>query len=130
MKGLAVAVAVVACAVLSGRALGDEVHPVRPLPGYRCMMLNLTQEQFMSVRVPVRAQPLASAPEVGWAGTNVAVRYPLHIVSSFTEALFPTGATVWIESNKLRPYRSLSDPAATCTPAIMSNGKPGLVFAH
>jgi hypothetical protein len=130
MRGFAVAVAVLAYAALAGRVFGQEVRPVRPLPGYKCMMLNLTQQQFMTVRVPVRAQPFASAPEVGWAGANVAVRYPLHIVNGFIEALFPTGATVWIESDRLRPYKSLSDPAATCTPAIMSNGKPGLVFAH
>jgi hypothetical protein len=83
--------------------------------------LNLTEQQFLnpSAHVPVRSEPAASAPEVGWAATNVAVRDPPQIVNGFVEALFPNGATVWIESRMLRPYHSLGDPTAKCVPFVM-----------
>ena len=114
---------------LSSAPLAETLRAVSPLPGYKCMVLNLSEEQAndFNVHVPVRAQPAANAPEVGWAAATVAVRDPLHVVNGFTEALFPTGATVWIASNKLRPY---SDPHAKCVPSLMSNGKPGFAYPH
>ena len=114
---------------LSSAPLAETLRAVSPLPGYKCMVLNLSEEQAKNfdVHVPVRAQPAANAPEVGWAAATVAVRDPLHVVNGFTEALFPTGATVWIASNRLRPY---SDPHAKCVPSLMSNGKPGFAYPH
>ena len=132
MKVVAAALVLVAFAGLSARTAADRPHPVRPLPGYKCMMLNLTEQQFLnpSVHVPVRSEPAASAPEVGWAATNVAVRDPPHIVNGFAEALVPNGATVWIESRMLRPYHSLGDPTAKCVPSVMSDGTPGFAYPH
>jgi hypothetical protein len=76
MKLVAVALILVSSVGLSATTAADGPHPVRPLPGYKCMMLNLTEQQFLnpSVHVPVRSEPAASAPEVGWAATNAAVR--------------------------------------------------------
>src|SRR3974377_1040302 len=109
MKVGGAALILVASAGLSARTAADRPHPVRPLPGYKCMMLNLTEQQFLnpSVHVPVRSEPAVSAPEVGWAATNVAVRDPPHIVNGFAEALFPNGATVWSERRLLTHYTSL-----------------------
>ncbi len=114
---------------LTSAAQAESVRAVSPLPGYKCMVLNLSEQQAkdFNVHVPVRAQPAANAPEVGWAAATVAVRDPLHVVNGFTEALFPTGATVWIASNMLRPYR---DAQAECVPSLMSNGKPGFAYPH
>ena len=114
---------------LTSAAVAETLRAVSPLPGYKCMVLNLSEEQAkdFNVHVPVRAQPAANAPEVGWAAATVAVRDPLHVVNGFTEALFPTGATVWIASNMLRPY---SDSHAKCVPSLMSNGKPGFAYPH
>jgi hypothetical protein len=132
MKVIAAALMLIAAAALAVANAAERAHPVRPLPGYKCMMLNLTEQQFLdsSVRVPVRSEPAASAPKVGWAATNVAVREPLHIVNGFTQALFPNGATVWIESRMLRPYHSLGDPTAKCVPSVMSDGTPGFAYPH
>jgi hypothetical protein len=107
----------------------EALRAVSPLPGYTCMVLNLSEQQALdfNAHVPVRAEPSVNAPEVGWAAATVAVRDPLHVVSGFTETLFPTGATVWIASNMLRPYR---DPSAKCVPSLMSNGKPGFAYPH
>ena len=108
------------------------ITAVRPLPGYVCMMLNLTEQQSMdqSVNVPVRAGPSATAPVLGSAPSTVAVRSPVRPLNGFLEALFPTGQTVWIAAESLRPYRSLADPTAKCGPSIMSNGKPGFSHPH
>ena len=117
-------------AVVGGSVSAEGLHIVRPLPGYTCMTLNITDQQSMdfSFHVPVREAPSDTAPVVGWAGANVAVRTPAHVENGFLETLFPTGRTVWIAENMLRPYRSLSNPQATCTPALLSNGKPGFDF--
>jgi hypothetical protein len=132
MKVIGATLVLIASATLSAATAIERAHPVRPLAGYKCMMLNLTEQQFLdpSVRVPVRSEPAASAPEVGWAATNVAVREPPHIVNGFTEALFPNGATVWIESRMLRPYHSQGDPTAKCVPSVMSDETPGFAYPH
>jgi hypothetical protein len=99
----------------------------KPLPGYQCMMLNITEQQSMdpTFHVPVRAQPSASAPVVGTAGSVVIVRAPAKPVNGFLEMLFPDGRQVWIASDAVRPYHSLGDPNAKCVPEILSNGRIG-----
>ena len=99
----------------------------KPLPGYQCMMLNITEQQSMdpTFHVPVRAQPSASAQVVGTAGSVVIVRAPAKPVNGFLEMLFPDGRPVWIASDAVRPYHSLGDPNAKCVPEILSNGRIG-----
>jgi hypothetical protein len=123
-----VGICALSLAIISAPAFGA-LRAVSPLPGYQCMVLNLSEKEAMdfNFHVPVRAEPVAGAPAVGWAGAIVAVRDPRHVVNGFAEALFPTGATVWIASNMLRPYQS---PGVKCVPSLMSNGKPGFAFPH
>jgi hypothetical protein len=99
----------------------------RPLPGYRCMMLNLTEQQSMdvSVHVPVRVRPSTAAPAVGWAGAVLIVREPATPVNGFLQMLLPDGRQVWIAANMVRPYHSLADPNAQCVPEILPNGRIG-----
>jgi hypothetical protein len=99
----------------------------RQIPGYACMMLNLTEQQSMdpSVHIPVRSAPSESAPPIGWAGAVVAVREPVAAVNGFVAMLFPTGQQVWISKNDLRPYHSLGDPGARCVPVMLPNGRVG-----
>ena len=106
---------------------GTAAGQAKPLPGYRCMMLNLSEQQSMdpSLRVPVRAAPSTSAPTVGWAGAVVVVREPVTPVNGFVQMLYPDGRQVWIASNALRPYHSLGDPNAKCIPEILPNGRVG-----
>jgi hypothetical protein len=129
VKYTALIMGMLSLAALPGVVSAQGFHAVRPLPGYRCMVLNLTEQQTMDVNfhVPVRAAPSVNAAKVGWAGGTVAVRDPLHVVNGFAEALFPTGTTVWIASDMLRPY---SSPGARCVPSLMSNGKPGFAYPH
>ena len=123
---------VLACSFIAIGASAQGLHAVKPLGGWTCMKLNLSQKQSLdpSVHVVVRAGPRADAPEVGWAAMTVAVRSPVHKVNGFEELLFPNGKLVWIASQSLSPWSSVADPAARCVPSMMSNGKPGFAYPH
>lgn len=117
-----------ATAVAAPMARAQGLQAVRPLPGYACMVLNLTQQQMLddSLHVPVYAEPNPSSARVGDASAVVIATAPLHVVRGFGEVLFPDGRQGWVETRMLRPYSSASDPSARCTPSLMSNGRPGL----
>lgn len=103
------------------------IHAVRPLPGYVCMQLALTPQQFLDPNsgVPVRLSPSRSAPSAGFAATNVIVEDPPRATAGFLRVLRPNGEDGWIEARHLRPWNDPSAPAAKCVPSIMSNGRPG-----
>ena len=103
---------------------------VQPIDGYVCMSLNLSERQLLdnSKPVPVRAEPSPNAPQIGVAGATVAVLQPAQPVNGFVQMLFPTGQHAWIPFNNLRPWRSVSNPAAKCVPSWLSNGKPGFDY--
>jgi len=119
--GFLVGLAVLAAGIFS------TATEAKPLPGYQCMMLNITEQQSMdpTFHVLVRAQPSASAHVVGTAGSVVIVRVPPKPVNGFLEMLFPDGREVWIAADAVRPYHSLGDPNAKCVPEILSNGRIG-----
>jgi hypothetical protein len=96
------------------------------------MTLNITdaQAQDFKFHVPFYSAPDLSSQTVGFAGSQVAVREPTHEVNGFLEALFPTGAKVWVAANYLRPYHSTLDPTAKCIPVIMANGRQGFSYPH
>lgn len=121
-----------AASLFSTAAFAERPHVVGPLPGYTCMALSLTEQQAMdpNVRIPVFDRPASDGRQVGIAAGIVAVKDPPDIVNGFTEALFPTGATVWIKSGMLRPYHSLGDPTARCVPSKLSDGRLGFDFPH
>ena len=118
--------AVIAIAGPGARAQG--LQAVRPLPGYACMVLNLSQQQMLdnSLHVSVYAEPSPSSPKIGDASAVVIATSPLNVAHGFGEVLFPDGRQGWIEVKMLRPYASANDPNARCTPSLMSNGRPGL----
>jgi hypothetical protein len=122
----------VAMALSSMTCIAQTTRAARPLPGYACMSLNITdaQAQDFKFHVPFYSAPDASSQAVGYAGSQVAVRYPTHQVNGFVEALFPTGSSVWIAASYLRPYHSTLDPTARCVPVVMANGKQGFTYPH
>jgi hypothetical protein len=105
---------------------------VGPLPGYSCVVLNLTSRQIMdpNVHIPFRSAPSDSAPVVGFASAQVAIKMPRHEINGYLQARFLTGAKVWIKADLVRPYHSLGDPSAKCVPVIMSNGRSGFDYPH
>jgi hypothetical protein len=118
------------CAFLCGTAHAGGLTVVKRLPGYQCMSLDLSEEQLLSNSspVPVRSAPSDAAPQVGLAGTTVAIVSPPAPIGGYDEMLFPNGKTVWIQAARLRPWASKSDPGAQCFPAELSNGKPGFDY--
>ena len=122
-------IAVLLATIATGRMVHAQgLQAVRPLPGYACMVLNLTQQQMLddSLHVPVYAEPNPSSGKVGDASAVVIATSPLNVVRGFGEVLFPDGRQGWVEAKMLRPYSNASNPNARCTPSLMSNGRPGL----
>ena len=113
-------------------AFAERPHVLGPVPGYQCMMLNITEAQAMdpTFHPPVYAAPSGTASVFGYAGLEVAVRNPPHMVNGFNEVLYPTGEIGWMRSNLLRAYHSLGDPSAKCVPVMLSNGQRGFDFPH
>ena len=100
----------------------------RPIPGYKCMMLDLTEQQSMdpSVHIQVRSGPSNSAPAIGWASSVVVVKQPATPVGGYLEMLFSNGREAWIAAKQVRPFKSVSAPSAQCFPVILSNGLVGI----
>lgn len=113
-------------------ACAQGLHAQRPLDGWTCMKLNLSERQSLdpSVHVPVRSQPAATASQAGWAAMTVAVRDPVHEVNGFIEMLTSNEKHVWIARNDVVEWSSLADPSARCVPSVMSNGKLGFAYPH
>ncbi len=132
MRRLIAPCVAVSGALFSGLALAQGTSGAKPLNGYTCMSLNITDAQAhdFHYHVPFYAKPSSTSDVVGYASSQVAVRVPAHTVDGFTEALFPTGAAVWIQSTLLRPYHSTLDPTARCVPTILANGRVGFSYPH
>jgi hypothetical protein len=114
-------------ALAVGMTMGPVAASARPLPGYKCMMLNLTGPQSMdpNVHVNVRSGPSATAPIVGWAGSVVVVNEQVEPTNGFLQMLQANGRRVWIAAADVRPYHSEADPKARCSSEILPNGRVG-----
>jgi len=112
-------------------ALPSQAQPVtvdRPLDGYSCALLNVPDAQMRDPQwagVPILTAPSPSAPRGTMASGIVVIRNPAHVVGGFAEVLQRTGKPGWIEAGKIVPYKSKSHANATCTPALLSNGRIG-----
>lgn len=107
-------------------AQAQGLQAVRPLPGYACAMLNVSPAVLRDGPLPpVLAEPRAGAVEIGQASAVVIVASPAKTAAGYTAVLHLDGRPGWVESSKLKPYRSASNPNATCTPSLMSDGRPG-----
>jgi hypothetical protein len=99
----------------------------RPLSGYECKMLNITEQQSMdpNFHVAVHSGPSETSRVVGWAAAVVIVKTPAIAENGFLQMLFPNGRTVWIAASETKAYRPVSDPSARCQPEILANGRIG-----
>lgn len=103
------------------------LRAVAPLQGYSCMSLNITEEEMMheSSLPIIRQQPSPSAAPIGRASAQVITADPIRRQNGYLAVLTLDGKPGWVEANKLKPYRSVSNPNARCVPSMMSNGQPG-----
>ncbi|MDJ0390183.1 hypothetical protein QMO56_18900 [Roseomonas sp. E05] len=108
------------------------LRAIRPLSGYSCMALNLTEQQMFdpSAVPPVMAEPSPTARRIGSAGAIVITADPLRSQNGYVAMMMPDGKHGWIAADKLKPYRSAANPTARCIPSMMSDGRPGFTFQH
>lgn len=120
-------------ALLAGlSAHAESLHAIRSLPGYVCMQLALTPSQLTDpkIGVPVRDSPSSTAQIVGYAANTVIVQEQPQLTAGFRKVLQATGDAGWIEAGYLRPWSNPFAPTSKCSPAIMSDGKPGFGAVH
>jgi hypothetical protein len=124
-----VIIGLIAAAALAPSSRAEPVYAVRPLDGYVCMNLNLSEAQlldFKGPRIPILVAPRPDAAVGTLAAAVVFAKSPPHVVDGYTEVLQLTGKSGWIETRMIVPYHSASNPYAHCTPSLMSNGRIGI----
>lgn len=97
---------------------------VRPLAGYVCTRLAVTEQQVLDPHgtgIWILAEPRADAPRTTAAPSVVFARNPMHTVNGFVEVVQITGRPGWIAANKIQPY----EKTLSCVPSLMSNGLIG-----
>ena len=119
----------VAMLVTSAGAMAQSYKPVtavRSLPGWQCMALASAYgpNGISAPPAPVFASADSSA-KVGSGAGVIIVPSPISPRNGRTEMIWPNGKKVWIEVAQLTQWRSLSNPQASCRPALMSNGRYG-----
>ena len=113
----------VALSLLSSPAFGQPVYAVRPIPGFACAKLDVTEREALDIHgaVPIRTAPDPHAPVGTNASAVLFVRQPVHVENGYVEVLQLTAQPGWIEQRRVKPY----DPLARCVPSILSNGRIG-----
>ena len=122
---------ILAAALLVPAAAAQAQTVVKPLDGYACAALNVSDEVMRDGPLPIiRTRPDAAAPPLMTSGgpatliSTVLVANPMRPQGGFVRVLNFDGREGWAERSKLRPWRSASNPRATCQPVLLSNGKP------
>jgi hypothetical protein len=127
LRFASVAIIGASCFIAGQAAHADNLYAVRPLSGYACMALNLTEEQMFdpSIHVPIMSEPSASSKPLGKAIATVIVASPPHQVNGYLEVLHLDGRRGWIASQYVRPWRNPGTSGHKCIPSLMSDGRPG-----
>jgi hypothetical protein len=103
----------------------EPVHAVRPIDGYVCMKLNVTETEVLNPRgtgIFILIAPHADAAHGTTAPGVVFVREPQHLVDGYLEVLQLTGQPGWIAADKVRPF----EKTLRCVPSVLSNGRIGI----
>lgn len=104
---------------------------VNALQGYRCMELNLREDQgSWDDLPPVYAEPSGAAPRIGIATNTVIVAEPRREQNGFIAVLHMDGRPGWLDARMVRPWVNRSNPSTLCHPAMMSNGRPGFAYTR
>jgi len=103
------------------------LQAVRPLSGYKCMALNLSEQQMMTETVPMLARPSTSAPKVGIVAATV-IAADSKPVDGFQKVLRLDGKVGWVSTRYLKPWVNPGGNAQRCVPSLMSNGRLGYAF--
>ena len=123
---------VIALPCFASSTWADGVHVVHSLNGYKCMALNLTDDEMANPKISVRLKkaPSSSAEDAGLASSPVAVSSPEDESSGFIRVMKLDGSEAWIRAIDVKPWTSpTGNPNAVCTPSLMSNGRHGFAIA-
>jgi hypothetical protein len=103
------------------------IEVVKVLPGWQCMSLASAYgpQGTNAHPVPVFEGPQPEAAQIGTGAGVIIAPAIIHPTNGRTEIIRPNGQRAWIDVNQLTPWRSLSDPNASCQPALLSNGRYG-----
>lgn len=118
---------IMAAPMLAGSAQAQGLQAVRPLIGYKCMALNLSQQQMMTQTVPMLAQPSVGAPKVGIVAATV-IAADSEPVNGFQKVLRLDRKVGWVSSQYLKPWANPGGSGQKCVPSVMSNGSLGYAF--
>lgn len=120
MKPLAFGLIAAAFSIHS--AMAEDIRPVKPLAGYKCMKLIQSDAEAFASRSPVSimSEPINGQTLVG-APSVLLVKTPEQLMSGYLAVKTNTGRDGWIEADRVSPY----DPNARCVPSLMSNGHYG-----
>lgn len=126
MKGIA-CLSIVLLAGTPQRVMAAWLTAVKPLPGYKCAILDITdaQAQDPAFSIPILTRPDAKAPVLSGAAGLVIVHAPEVRVNSYLQVLAFSGQQGWIASSAVRPYAIPGRRDARCVPSLMSNGRVG-----
>lgn len=111
------------------RAAGP--HPVKPLVGYKCLVLDAPDNIMMDFRnpIPLRQSPSEDAPVIAPAGVILAVKNNEEIKGGYVKSMNLAFRPGWVPTQYLKPY-SVVHPGNTCKPYIMDNQRLGFVFGR
>jgi hypothetical protein len=126
MKGTVVSLMICTC-VFGATASAGPRQPVAPLAGFKCMALNVTDQQAMDPHflVPLKQEPSTGSADVGRASSVVLVQDPEVARNGFLAAILFNGRQGWVQSSALKPWHSLNGSAERCIPSRMSDGSIG-----
>jgi hypothetical protein len=110
-----------------GVAHAQGLQAVRPLPGYECLALNLSQQDMMTETVPILAQPSSGAAKIGIASATV-IAADAPPTNGYQKVLRLDGTPGWVSTRFLKPWVNPGGNGQKCVPSMMSNGRPGFGF--
>ncbi len=115
----------IAAGALAAAGQAEPVHAVRPIDGYVCMRLNVTEAEVLNPRgtgIFILVAPRPDAAHGTTAPGVVFVRQPQELVAGYLKVLQLTGQPGWIAADKVKPF----EKTLRCVPSMLSNGRIGI----
>ncbi len=113
--------------LLSRSSYAEGMYALRPLPGYKCMSLNISDKDMMDFHavVPIYAKPSPDSTPVGQASSIVFVASPEVAVGGFVKVKRLDDSVGWIDARYVVPWHAPDGRPHQCTPSYMSKGGLG-----
>lgn len=102
---------------------------VKPLNGYRCMVIDAPDEVMMDFQHPIEMHeaPSEQSPTVSGISTVFAVTDPQQVNNGFIKTMNFAFKPGWVSTKWVKPYETVH-PGVKCVPSVMTDGKLGFDF--